>query len=53
MQAYGDDADSIRAFASEFVANLCSRLVDGGAPALHFYSLNLSKPTLSVLDLLR
>ena len=53
MQAFGDDADSIRAFASEFVANLCERLVDGGAPALHFYTLNLSKPTLNVLERLR
>ena len=53
MQAYGDDAESIRAFAAEFVADLCRRLVDGGAPALHFYTLNLSKPTLNVLDNLR
>jgi methylenetetrahydrofolate reductase (NADPH) len=53
MQAYGDDADSIRAFAAEFVADLCRRLIDGGAPALHFYTLNLSKPTLNVLDNLR
>jgi methylenetetrahydrofolate reductase (NADPH) len=52
MQAYGDDSESIRAFAAEFVADLCSRLVDGGAPALHFYTLNLSKPTLNVLELL-
>jgi methylenetetrahydrofolate reductase (NADPH) len=49
MQAYGDDADSIREFAAELVADLCRRLVDGGAPALHFYTLNLSKPTLNVL----
>jgi methylenetetrahydrofolate reductase (NADPH) len=53
MQAYGDDADSIRAFAAEFVADLCRRLIDGGAPALHFYTLNLSKPTLNVLEILR
>ncbi len=52
MQAYGDDSESIRAFASEFVAQLCSRLIDGGAPALHFYTLNLSKPTLNVIELL-
>ena len=49
MQAYGDDAESIREFAAELVANLCRRLIDGGAPALHFYTLNLSKPTLNVL----
>jgi len=53
MQAYGDDVDSIRGFAAEFVAGLCQRLIDGGAPALHFYTLNLSKPTLNVLDNLR
>ncbi len=50
MQAYGDDADAIRTFAAELVAGMCRRLVDGGAPALHFYTLNLSRPTLSVLQ---
>jgi methylenetetrahydrofolate reductase (NADPH) len=49
MQAYGDDVDSIREFAAELVADLCRRLIEGGAPALHFYTLNLSKPTLNVL----
>jgi len=49
MRAYGDDADSIREFASDFVAKLCERLIMGGAPALHFYTLNLAKPTLNVL----
>ena len=53
MHAYGDDADSIRAFAAELVADMCRRLIDGGAPALHFYTLNLSKPTLNVLHHLR
>ncbi|QIL21689.1 methylenetetrahydrofolate reductase [NAD(P)H] [Thermomonas sp. HDW16] len=53
MRAYGDDAVSIREFAADFVAKLCERLVAGGAPALHFYTLNLSKPTLSVLQRLR
>jgi len=49
MHAHGDDAESIRAFATEIVASMCDRLIDGGAPALHFYTLNLSKPTLNVL----
>jgi methylenetetrahydrofolate reductase (NADPH) len=53
MQAYGDDVDSVREFASDFVAELCRRLIDGGAPGLHFYTLNLSKPTLNVLTRLR
>ena len=49
MQALGDDSGAIREFAADVVAELCRRLVDGGAPALHFYTLNLSKPTLNVL----
>ena len=53
MLAYGDDAESIRAFAAEFVAAMCDRLVAGGAPALHFYTLNLAKPTLNVLRNMR
>jgi methylenetetrahydrofolate reductase (NADPH) len=32
------------------VAQLCRRLVEGGAPGLHFYTLNRARPTLAVLD---
>ncbi|WP_386750458.1 methylenetetrahydrofolate reductase [NAD(P)H] [Agrilutibacter niabensis] len=53
MQAFGDDTESVREFASDFVAALCRRLIEGGAPGLHFYTLNLSKPTLGVLSRLR
>ena len=49
MLAYGDDAESIREFAAEVVARLCRQLLEGGAPGLHFYTLNLAKPTLNVL----
>src|SRR5690606_35980714 len=49
MQAYVDDAESIRAFCADVFAALCQRLVDGGAPSLHFYTLNPAKPTQSVL----
>ena len=53
MQAFGDDAESVREFASDLVAGLCRRLIEGGAPGLHFYTLNLSKPTLGVLSRVR
>ncbi len=49
MQALGDDADAIRDFGADVVASLCERLVAGGAPSLHFYTLNLAKPTQAVL----
>ena len=50
MQAYGDDAESVRAFGADVVAALCERLIAGGAPSLHFYTLNLAKPTNAVLQ---
>ncbi|MBE1161330.1 methylenetetrahydrofolate reductase [NAD(P)H] [Dyella acidiphila] len=50
MQAYYDDADSIRAMGAEVVAQLCRRLLDGGAPGLHFYTLNRAKATRAVVD---
>ena len=49
MRAFGDDAGAIREFATDMVAAMCDRLIAGGAPALHFYTLNLAKPTLNVL----
>ncbi len=50
MQAFGDDAEGIREFGADVVARLCERLVAGGAPSLHFYTLNLAKPTQAVLS---
>ena len=53
MHAYGDDSDSIRAIGADLVASICERLIAGGVPEIHFYTLNLSKPTLSVLERLK
>jgi methylenetetrahydrofolate reductase (NADPH) len=40
MEGYGDDTASIRAFGLDLVTDLCARLLEGGAPGLHFYTLN-------------
>jgi len=40
MENYGDDTDSIRAFGLDAVTRLCEELLAGGAPGLHFYTLN-------------
>ena len=48
MEGYLDDAASVRAFGVEVVARLCERLVAGGAPGLHFYTLNQSPLSLDV-----
>ncbi|MFA5685386.1 MAG: methylenetetrahydrofolate reductase [NAD(P)H] [Lysobacteraceae bacterium] len=50
LQALGDDAQAIRAFGADVVAELCRRLIDGGAPGLHFYTLNRARGTRAVLD---
>jgi methylenetetrahydrofolate reductase (NADPH) len=49
MQAYGDDAASVRELGADVVAALCRRLVEGGAPALHIYTLNRAQATLAVI----
>jgi methylenetetrahydrofolate reductase (NADPH) len=50
MQALGDDVEGIREFAADVVAEMCRKLIAGGAPSLHFYTLNLAKPTQAVLS---
>ena len=40
MEGFMDDAASIRAFGLDVIARLCERLIDGGAPGIHFYTLN-------------
>jgi methylenetetrahydrofolate reductase (NADPH) len=40
LEGYGDDTASIRSFGLDVVTGLCDRLLRGGAPGLHFYTLN-------------
>ncbi len=40
MEGFGDDTASIRAFGLDVVTDLCAKLLEGGAPGLHFYTLN-------------
>ena len=48
LQAFGDDAASIKAFGLDVVTDLCEQLRAGGAPGLHFYSMNQSAATLEI-----
>jgi methylenetetrahydrofolate reductase (NADPH) len=48
MEGFMDDAASIRAFGIEVITRLCERLIAGGAPGIHFYTLNQSALTLEV-----
>jgi methylenetetrahydrofolate reductase (NADPH) len=48
LQGYGDDAASIRAFGLDVVTGLCEQLRAGGAPGLHFYTMNQSGATVEI-----
>jgi methylenetetrahydrofolate reductase (NADPH) len=48
MEGFMDDTESIRAFGLDVVAHLCRRLIDGGAPGIHFYTLNQSPLSLEI-----
>jgi len=45
LAAFADDTVSLRAFGHDVVSALCARLLDGGAPGIHFYTLNQAGPS--------
>ncbi len=49
LAGWGDDLEGLRAFGTEVVAGLCERLLAGGAPGLHFYTLNQAEATGAIL----
>jgi methylenetetrahydrofolate reductase (NADPH) len=50
LEGFGDDIESIRDFGTDVVSAMCARLLDQGAPGLHFYTMNQSAPTLKIWD---
>ena len=48
LESYGDDSAAVQAFGLDVVAQLCERLLKGGAPGLHFYTLNQAAPSLAI-----
>jgi methylenetetrahydrofolate reductase (NADPH) len=48
LASFGDDSASIKAFGVDVVTALCERLLAGGAPGLHFYSMNQAVATTAV-----
>ena len=53
LEAYGDDLQSIQAFGEQVVSDMCERLLQGGAPGLHFYTLNQAEPSLAIWNNLK
>jgi methylenetetrahydrofolate reductase (NADPH) len=50
LEGYGDDQQAIQAFGLDVVTQLCERLLKGGAPSLHFYTLNQAGPSLAICN---
>lgn len=48
LESFGDDVASIKAFGVDVVSQLCNQLIEGGAPGLHFYSLNQTEASLAI-----
>jgi len=48
LESYGEDKSSVQAFGLEVVTRLSETLLKGGAPGIHFYTLNQAEPTLKL-----
>ncbi|MGG7605551.1 methylenetetrahydrofolate reductase [NAD(P)H] [Massilia sp. BKSP1R2A-1] len=48
LASFGDDSASIKAFGLDVVTGLCEKLLAGGAPGLHFYSMNQAAATTAI-----
>jgi methylenetetrahydrofolate reductase (NADPH) len=48
LASYADDTEAIKAFGLDVVTRLCERLLAGGAPGLHFYTLNQAAATMAI-----
>lgn len=50
LEAFGDDLESIQLFGLDVISELCQQLVAGGAPGLHFYTLNKDKACREIIE---
>lgn len=49
LEDFGDDTDSIKAFGIDLATDLCETLLENGAPGLHFYTMNQTEPTATIV----
>jgi len=52
LQQYSEDTVAIRDFGADIMTGMCEKLLEGGAPGLHFYTLNRANATVKILGAL-
>lgn len=50
MEGFGDDNESVQAFGRDVVTSMCEKLLRGGVPGLHFYTLNQAAPCMAIVE---
>jgi methylenetetrahydrofolate reductase (NADPH) len=48
LEGFGDELEALRAFGLDVTIELCRKLLHGGAPGLHFYTMNRAGPTRAI-----
>ena len=48
LEGYGEDLESIEKLGTDFVTEMCARLLEQGVPGLHFYSMNRIEPSKTI-----
>lgn len=48
LETYENDPESLRAFADDYITQMCTTLIERGAPGLHFYSMNKVEPNMQI-----
>lgn len=49
LESFEQDPEALRDFGEEVVTELCETLIEGGAPGLHFYTMNQADPIASIV----
>jgi methylenetetrahydrofolate reductase (NADPH) len=52
LESFEDDQQGLREFGKDVIIELSQKLLDAGAPGIHFYSMNNTQPTLEIAQAL-
>ena len=50
LETFENNNDDLCKYGVEVVSRMCEKLFEGGAPGLHFYSMNRSDPIIAIIE---